>query len=112
MVVRRASAATRVLDSLSQAVAGHARPPGRAEAAAVLRADHASWLYALLARLDLPLHRDVQALVRRLVRRLLHLRQSGDALPAVQTLLVVAGRYHGQATPGELDGTEDCAPLD
>jgi len=83
-----------------------------AECAAVLKADHAAWLYALLARLDLPLHRDVQALIRRLVRRLLELRRTGDELPAVQTLLVVAGRYHRQATRGELDGTEDCEALD
>lgn len=75
-------------------------------AEAELTTDAGNWIYALLAHLDLPLHRDVAALLRRLVARLLQLRANGGDLPLLQTLLVVAGRFFGQATPSELDGSE------
>ena len=73
-----------------------------------LSPEEAAWVYALLARVDFPLHRDTLALIRRLVRRLLQLRDNQTThVASVMTLLVVAGRYFGQATPGELNGTED-----
>ena len=72
-----------------------------------LSRNRALWLYALLARLEKPVHRDTAAVLRELVKRLCVLR---DALPdarapeaaPLMALLVVAGRYYEQATPDEL----------
>jgi len=85
----------------------------------------ATWLYSLMAHLQRPLHRDVEAALRRLCLRLLELRLScapsspeeeaeaprgrrreEQLMVVVQILLVVAGRYFGQATRAELEGSE------
>jgi len=74
--------------------------------------DQALWLYALLARLELPLHRDLDCLLRTFVLDLLRHRISASSLDddeefiRLQLLLLLAGKYFGQATPAELDGTE------
>lgn len=72
----------------------------------------ARWLYAILARLEKPLHRDVLAVLRRLVKRLLVLRAAladtdHPCLPKLQLLIVVAGLYFGQAAQPEVDGQVD-----
>jgi len=60
--------------------------------------NRALWAYALLARLDKPLHRDTCAVLRALVKRLL----AGPRDPAADVLLVVAGRYFDQASVDEI----------
>ena len=60
--------------------------------------NRALWLYALLARLHKPLHRDTCAVLRQLVKRLLVLRESTEG----RLLLVLAGRYFDQASPDEI----------
>lgn len=71
------------------------------EAAPRLEQSRALWLYALLAHTEKPVHRDVEAVIRRLVLRLVALRSAlpsldDPQLPLLQILLVVAGRYFGQ----------------
>ena len=64
--------------------------------------NRALWLYALLARLHKPLHRDTCAVLRQLVKRLLALRDSCEEPAALSALLVLAGRYFDQASPDEI----------
>ena len=66
--------------------------------ACALSRNRALWLYALLARLHKPLHRDTCAVLRQLVKRLLALRDSTEG----RLLLVLAGRYFDQASPDEI----------
>jgi len=63
-----------------------------------LSRNRALWLYALLARLHKPLHRDTCAVLRQLVKRLLALPDSTEG----RLLLVLAGRYFDQASPDEI----------
>lgn len=86
---------------MTQAVLAHhvtwlERLPGLDEGRAL-------WIYALLAHLDKPLHRDVEAVIRRLFLRLAALRASLPSLSdrqlaLLQILIVVAGRYFGQVS--------------
>jgi len=66
-----------------------------------------AWLYAILSRLDKPLHEDTAAMVRSLYCRCCEVRASiagglGDAegtpqeLTALNVLVVVCARYYGQ----------------
>ena len=64
--------------------------------------NRALWLYALLARLHKPLHRDTCAVLRQLVKRLLALRDSCEEPAALSALLVLAGRYFDQASADEI----------
>ena len=64
--------------------------------------NRALWLYALLARLHKPLHRDTCAVLRQLVKRLLVLRDATEEPAALNALLVLAGRYFDQASPDEI----------
>ena len=64
--------------------------------------NRALWLYALLARLHKPLHRDTCAVLRQLVKRLLALRDSCEEPAALNALLVLAGRYFDQASADEI----------
>ncbi|CAH0369404.1 unnamed protein product [Pelagomonas calceolata] len=64
--------------------------------------NRALWLYALLARLHKPLHRDTCAVLRQLVKRLLALRDSCDEPAALNALLALAGRYFDQASADEI----------
>ena len=64
--------------------------------------NRALWLYALLARLHKPLHRDTCAVLRQLVKRLLALRDSCEEPAALNALLALAGRYFDQASPDEI----------
>lgn len=70
----------------------------------------ALWIYALLAHLEKPLHRDVEAVIRRLFLRLAALRASlpsgsDQELTLLQILIVVAGRYFGQVSFSSRFGT-------
>ena len=74
----------------------HLEQPGASLAPAL-----SLWLYSLLARVEKPLHREVQAKIRALFRRCCALRgqlaEAHDArLAALSTLIVVAGLYFGQ----------------
>ena len=64
--------------------------------------NRALWLYALLARLHKPLHRDTCAVLRQLVKRLLALREATAEPAALNALLVLAGRYFDQASAEEI----------
>ena len=64
--------------------------------------NRALWLYALLARLHKPLHRDTCAVLRQLVKRLLVLRDATEEPAALNALLVLAGRYFDQASADEI----------
>ena len=70
--------------------------------ACALSHNRALWLYALLARLHKPLHRDTCAVLRQLVKRLLVLRDATEEPAALSALLVLAGRYFDQASPDEI----------
>lgn len=67
-----------------------------------LSRNRALWLYALLARLHKPLHRDTCAVLRQLVKRLLALRATTEDAAALMALLVLAGRYFDQASSDEI----------
>ncbi|KAJ8598807.1 hypothetical protein CTAYLR_008639, partial [Chrysophaeum taylorii] len=86
------------------------------EMAPSLDAKHALWLYALLARLDKPMHRDTESVLRRLVLRLVALRASlanaaDPRLPLIQILVVIAGVYFGQAARDEIEGRTHPTPV-
>ncbi|GAX22938.1 hypothetical protein FisN_24Lh231 [Fistulifera solaris] len=61
------------------------------------------WCYALLARLETPLHRQDAATLRKLVVKVAqHRAVCSDNKAAINLLLVVAGLYFGQASRREL----------
>jgi survival of motor neuron protein-interacting protein 1 len=75
----------------------------------MMTVSEAAWLYALLARLDKPLHGGMAAAIRQLFkltvaqRAALCARGAGNAAhaAALSTLAAVAGRFFEQAMPGE-----------
>ncbi|ETN17391.1 hypothetical protein PPTG_05204 [Phytophthora nicotianae INRA-310] len=61
----------------------------------------AVWIYALLARLDKPVHASVAATIRQILRRCWTLRSELEAPPEIQLkslniLIVIAGDFFGQ----------------
>eukprot|EP00816_Leptocylindrus_hargravesii_P000869 CAMPEP_0196828512 /NCGR_PEP_ID=MMETSP1362-20130617/94718_1 /TAXON_ID=163516 /ORGANISM="Leptocylindrus danicus, Strain CCMP1856" /LENGTH=206 /DNA_ID=CAMNT_0042209193 /DNA_START=190 /DNA_END=810 /DNA_ORIENTATION=+ len=68
-----------------------------------------SWIYALLARLSKPLHREDAAMLRRLLKKLCRLRNAveQDIVSVVNVLIVIVGRYFEQAPYDELFKTKN-----
>ncbi|KAJ0396938.1 hypothetical protein ATCC90586_008872 [Pythium insidiosum] len=68
----------------------------------------AVWIYALLARLDKPVHADVAAMLRQLLRRCWQLRNTlatadDERLKPLNILIVITGEFFGQLE--EMDTT-------
>lgn len=101
---------------MTQAVLSHHVDWIEDDSTTTLLRSRAVWLYALLAHLQKPVHRDTQAMIRRLVLRLCKLRAerlsslqeaagtTDEQLQSIQLLIVIAGRYFGQASQSEIAG--------
>eukprot|EP01035_Chromulina_nebulosa_P020488 gene20488-26579_t len=76
----------------------------------LLTNSRSKWLYSLLSRLEKPLHRDVEAMIRQLYRRCCQLRydlwvdvssnkvniDDDNQLAQLNTLILICGKYFGQ----------------